>query len=128
MSRERRSYPRFTVGFPVKVSLPDAEDLHGFPAEASNLSRTSIQINCDAELLAALLKQAQLPYSCDLDFDLPWHDHHFKITAQVVTHRRVSQFQYVLVLLLKHDDETQEELLEKLLNREQASSSHQTEV
>lgn len=120
MSKERRSFPRFPVDIPVEVRVPaNSNTAQMFPALASNLSRTSIQISCQAELVSALLRQQQLPFTCELAFVLPWHKHAFKLSAQVVTHRRVSQHQYVLVLLLKHDDERQETLLDDLLNQQQ---------
>jgi hypothetical protein len=97
------------------VLLPEvcASPVH--PVSISNLSRTSIQIECDADLVAALLRQQKLPYICTLAFRLPWHEHDFSITAHVVTQRRLSRQQYVLVLLLRHQDADQETLLNDLL-------------
>jgi hypothetical protein len=118
MANERRSYPRFPVQCPVEVSLPDSKAAAVFPATSSNLSRTSIQIECSAELVAALLRQQKLPYTCRLLFTLPWHKHKFQLDAHVVTHRRLSQFHYVLVLVLRHNDPVQEDLLETQLARQ----------
>lgn len=120
MSRERRAYPRYPVDFPVQVTVPGEAGLSSeFPALAANLSRTSIQFSCHADLVAALLRQQTLPYTCELRFRLPWHKHQFKLQAQVITHRRLSQQQYVLVLLLVHHNESQEELLDQLLGSQQ---------
>ncbi len=44
-------------------------------------------------------------------FKLPHHEHVFRLEAQVLTHRRLSQYQYALVVLFRHDDPQQEELL-----------------
>ena len=119
MARERRSYPRYPVSCPVEVTLPEADSSEDrsavHQAICNNLSRSSIQIECRAEMVAALLRQQKLPYACTLRFTLPWCDHPFHIDAQVVTHRRMSQFQYVLVLLLRHADPAGEEQLEQQL-------------
>jgi hypothetical protein len=101
------------------VTLPDDETGTIYRCECNTLSRTSIQIECSAELIAALLQQTKLPYYCSLQFTLPWYKHTFRIDASVVTHRRLSQQQYVLVLLLRHADLQQESLLENQLNRQQ---------
>jgi len=97
----------------------DGDKPQSFVAEASNLSRTSVQFSCTSELVMSLLRQQQLPYICDLEFSLPVKDKKFNVQAQLVTHRRISQHQYVLVLLLKHTDQAQEEVLDKLLHQQQ---------
>lgn len=119
MSRERRSFPRYPVDIPVLVRVPaHSNDAEVYQAQASNLSRTSIQISCEAELVSALLRQQQLPFACGLEFVLPWHGYGFRLAAQVVTQRRVSRSHYVLVLLLKHHDAKQENLLDSLLGQQ----------
>lgn len=119
MASERRSYPRYPVQCPVEVTLPEdrTETVHA--ANSSNLSRTSIQIECSSDLVAALLRQQKLPYACRLKFKLPWYKHSFRLDAHVVTHRRLSQHQYVLVLVLRHADPEQESLLDNQLTRQQ---------
>ncbi len=120
MSRERRSYPRYPVDFSVTATVAaGTPDALACSVVASNISRTSIQFTCSTELLAALLRQPVLPHTCELAFRLPWHAHEFRLTAQVVTHRRLSQQQYVLVLLFRHEDAAQEELLDQLLGQQQ---------
>ena len=119
MASERRSYPRYPVQCAVAVTLPEDKASTTYNTTASNLSRTSIQIECGADLIAALLRQQKLPYMCHLKFELPWHSHKFAIDASVVTHRRLSQQHYVLVLLLRHNDEVQENLLDKQLAAQQ---------
>jgi hypothetical protein len=120
MGKERRSYPRYPVLCPVEVTVPEGTPGVVYPAESGTLSRTSIQIACGADLVAALLKQQRLPHMCRLQFALPWHKKHtFRLDASVVTHRRLSQQQYVLVLLLRHNDSQQEHLLDSLLLRQQ---------
>ncbi|MEY4640137.1 MAG: hypothetical protein RLZZ227_131 [Pseudomonadota bacterium] len=119
MSAERRSFPRYPVKSPVLVTLPDAATGTVYHCECNTLSRTSIQIECSAELIAALLRQTKLPYYCSLQFTLPWYKHIFRVDASVVTHRRLSRQQYVLVLLLRHADLQQETLLDNQLNRQQ---------
>jgi|GEM_PF-1964779 hypothetical protein len=116
MSRERRRFPRYPVDFPVQVRVPaHSSDAGVFRAQASNLSRISMELGCDAELVSALQRQQQLPYACNLEFLLPSHSHAFMLGAQVITQRRVSRSHYVLVLLLKHQDAQQAALLASLL-------------
>jgi hypothetical protein len=111
MSTERRSYPRFLVHFPLSISLPNDPDARVYSAEAKNLSRTSLAFKCHADLVMALLKQEKLPLTCSLMFKLPHHAHVYRLEAQILTHRRLSQFQYSLVVLFRHNDPAQEELL-----------------
>ena len=115
MSRERRSYPRYPVELETQVTVPVDGELRHFTAQATTLSRTSIEISCRADLLQALLRQPELPHVCELSFQVAGHKHVFRLAAQVVTHRRLSQQDYVLVLLFRHTDEAQEMLLERLL-------------
>lgn len=116
MASERRSFPRYPVQCPVTVTLPEDPTNTVYKANANNLSRTRIQIDCSAELIAALLRQTKLPYMCHLEFVLAGQKKHtFNIDAGVVTHRRLSQQDYVLVLLFRHFDQTQEARLDKVL-------------
>ena len=120
MASERRSFPRYPVQCPVAVTLPEDETNTVYQANANNLSRTSIQIECNASLIAALLRQQKLPYMCHLEFVLPAQKKHtFNLDASVVTHRRLSQQDYVLVLLLRHFDQNQEAQLDKVLAAQQ---------
>jgi hypothetical protein len=120
MASERRSFPRYPVQCPVAVTLPEDDTNTVYKANANSLSRTSIQIECDAALIAALLRQTKLPYMSHLEFMLAGQKKHtFNIDASVVTHRRLSQQEYVLVLLFRHFDQKQEGLLDKLLNAQQ---------
>jgi hypothetical protein len=120
MASERRSFPRYPVRFPVTITLPEDDTNTVYEATANSLSRTSVQIECSAALIAALLRQTKLPYMSHLEFVLPWQKRHtFNIDASVVTHRRLSQQDYVLVLLFRHFDQKQEALLDKLLLAQQ---------
>lgn len=120
MKAERRSCPRYPVNFQIGVTVRSTDSGHqeqSFRAQASNLSRTSIEFKCDHELVSALLKQRELPYTCELEFSLPGNEHVFRLDSQVITHRRTSQFQYVVALMLKHQDAHQENLLDTLLRQ-----------
>lgn len=120
MSRERRAYPRYPVEFPLQVTVvgDDAADaVTTYPARAETLSRTSVEISCNADLVAALLRQRQLPYACGVAFSL---DQDFAFRAQVITHRRRSQHRYVLVLLFVHEDALLEQALERSLQGNQS--------
>ena len=114
MSTERRSSPRYSVDVALQVSVPELQT--PFAAHAHTLSRTSVEITCHTELVAALLQQQQLPQLCNVVFTMGDKAADFDIAAQVLTHRRMSQFQYAVVLLFRHTGEQQECLLDQLLN------------
>jgi hypothetical protein len=124
MSRERRSCPRYAVDIPVTVLVENGPAAEPFAANALTLSRSSIEVRCSDEPLAALLRQQALPHTCTLRFELSWHRHEFNLPAQLVTHRRLSQHQYVLVLLFRHDDKAEELLLDQLLDQLQEQQQH----
>ena len=116
MSNERRAYPRHSILVNVLVTLPDSDDPNSFfTSESSNLSLAGIQLSCNADLITALLRQPNLPFTCTVDFTLPGDEHRFVLNSQYGTHRRLSQHQYVLVVMFTHDDEQQKELLDTLL-------------
>jgi hypothetical protein len=116
MSSERRAYSRHSISLNVLVTLPDAEDPNSFfPTESSNLSLAGIQLSCNADLITALLAQPKLPFTCKVEFTLPGHEHRFVLKSQYGTHRRLSQHQYVLVVMFIHEDEQQKVLLDTLL-------------
>lgn len=112
MSVDRRSHPRYPVEFKVRVQPADIGD--DFPATAMMLSRTSVQLHCESDLVMTLVKNTQPPYVCNLRF-LYGDNQSLLLSAQVLTHRRVSQQHYVLVFLFKGLDELQESALDGLL-------------
>jgi hypothetical protein len=114
MASERRAYPRYPVRCPITLTLPDDASAV-YEVQSNSLSRTSIQLECRQDLITALLRQQGLPYMCHLQFALPGHAHVHDLDASVVTQRRLSRQEYVLVLLLRHGDAGQEELLERQL-------------
>lgn len=125
MRAERRSCPRYHVDFELNVTVRDTNDGEEeqiFRAHALNLSRISIELSCGDGLVSALLRQRELPHTCELEFSLPWDAHVFMLDGQLVTHRRLSQFEYVVVLMLKHQDEQQADLLDTLLSRKAMQS------
>ena len=116
MSGERRAYSRHSISLNVRVTLPDSEEPNSFfPAKSSNISLAGMQLACNADLITALVKQPKLPFTCKVEFTLPGQEHPFVLNSQYGTHRRLSQNQYVLVVIFMHDDEQQEALLDTLL-------------
>jgi hypothetical protein len=100
----------------VLVTLPDSDDPNSFyTAESANISFAAIQLSCNSDLIATLFKQRRLPFTCTAEFTLPDHEHRFALRSQYGTHRRLSQHEYVLVLMFTHEDEHQKQLLETLL-------------
>lgn len=121
MAVERRSCPRYQLNCDVQVQLPVGGN---HKAEATHLSRNSIQIVCNTELVIDLLKQQRLPYLCKLEFTLPWYRRKFCIEAQLITQRRMSQQHYSLALLLRHQDQEQANMLAALLEQNVEAESN----
>ena len=116
MQVERRSSPRHPLKFTVKVQLNALEQPLEFEAESLNISSSNIEISCNNLLIDALLAQESYPHTCELSFKLPDNSHEFTITAQVLTHRRLSQKQFYLVLNLDNEAKESIELLTEYLS------------
>ena len=103
MGIERRLHPRYPIACEVRVTLPDNGG--EFMTKATRLSRSSIQLECETALFTAMLKQQRLPYSCRIEFNLPWHAQGFSFETNLGTHRRTSQQNSVMVLLLRDEEQ-----------------------
>ena len=80
-----------------------------------DISRSSIQISCDSELVEALLASDEYPHIATLDFMIPEDKSTFRVAGHVVTHRRLSQNNYYLVLMfLDFHEGSDEQLVEDL--------------
>ena len=101
MSIERRACPRYALSCPLKVRLPAEE----FTATTLTLSRNSIQLTCKEALVKSLLRQSRLPYTCELELKFPLDSSPRVLQAHLLTQRRLSQQDYVMVLLLRHQDD-----------------------
>lgn len=113
--RERRAFPRYPITFPVKFGLNGAEDNLKYESECADISRSSIQISCDSELVEALLASDEYPHTATLDFMIPEDKSTFLVAGHVVTHRRLSQNNYYLVLMfLDFHEGSDEQLVEDL--------------
>ena len=113
--RERRAFPRYPITFPVKFGLNGAEDNLKYESECVDISRSSIQISCDSELVEALLASDEYPHIATLDFMIPEDKSTFRVAGHVVTHRRLSQNNYYLVLMfLDFHEGSDEQLVEDL--------------
>ena len=113
--RERRAFPRYPITFPVKFGLNGAEDNLKYESECVDISRSSIQISCDSELVEALLASDEYPHTATLDFMISEDKSTLRVAGQVVTHRRLSQNNYYLVLVfLDFHEGSDEQLVEDL--------------
>ena len=112
MSVDRRSHPRYPVD--MKVRVRPLEIGEEFAADATNLSRSSVQVVCESDLVMTLVRNTQPPYICNLAFEIPGQP--LPMKGQILTHRRISQQHYVLVFLFKQLDEQQEAGLGQLLS------------
>jgi hypothetical protein len=92
-----------------------ADSTSEFTVESINLSATGIQLSCNGDLIAALLRQTKLPFSCTVAFSVPDQEHRFVVDSSYLSYRRKSQREFVVVVIFQHDDEQQKTLLEKLL-------------
>lgn len=72
-----------------------------------------IELACNDDLIQAILAQNTYPHECKIKFKIPGHPKLFEVSSQVVTHRRLSQQNYQLVLLFTNMSKTTHE---KLLN------------
>ena len=113
--KERRAFPRYPITFPVTVGLTTRDGDLQFQTECVNISRSSIEVSCDHRLVEALLNQDEYPHTAVLGFSMPGDRAQFRIQSQVVTHRRLSQNQYYLVLVFNDfhegsDDQLGEDL------------------
>lgn len=116
MPIDRRSYPRYPLEFPVDVELDAQNQQLEFKAESVNISKASIEINCDNHLIDKLRAQNKYPQTCKLIFKLPGQKDIFKVESQVVTHRRISQNSYYLALVFPALKEEKRDLLEETLS------------
>ena len=97
--KERRAFPRYPITFPVSVSFTGPDGKIRFETECVNISRSSIEVSCDSTLIEALLAQEEYPHTAQLDFSMPGDREALSIGGQVVTHRRLAQSHYYLVLV-----------------------------
>jgi hypothetical protein len=112
--KERRAFPRYPITFPVKVGIDGPEKKHTFNAQCVEISRSSIQISCDSAMVEALLAQDNYPHMADLDFSIP-NGSIFSVFSQVVTHRRLAQNQYYLVMVFNEFHKGSDEQLAEYL-------------
>lgn len=110
---ERRVLPRCPLSTNVDVEINSrGENLH-FTTASINISLRGIELACDDNLIQAILAQDIYPHACKIKFRIPGHDKDFEIKTQVVTHRRLSQHNYQLVLVFNSISKS---VHEKLLN------------
>lgn len=111
MQTERRLHPRYLINFPVTVKLNSSGNIQTFDVESVNISKNSMEISSDGELVEALLAQEEYPPEGELSFQIPDQNHLFEVSSQLATHRRLSQHLYYLVFTFTELDEESSELL-----------------
>lgn len=109
--KERRAFPRYPITFPVTISLKTATGDQQYAAECVDISRSSIQISCENRIIEVLLAQDDYPHTAGLKFCMPGDRSTFNIHAQVVTHRRLAQNHYYLVMVFTDFHEGSDEQL-----------------
>jgi hypothetical protein len=113
--KERRAFPRYPITFPIIIGINTAEGKLQFNTECVDVSRSSIQISCESQVIEVLLAQDEYPHTAQMDFRMPGDKSNFSILGQVVTHRRLAQNHYYLVLVFSEFlDGSDEQLAEDL--------------
>lgn len=112
-SVERRVLPRCPIDTGVDVAINSQGAEMQFLTNSTNISLRGIELSCDDALIQAILAQKTYPHVCKISFKLPGYAKDFEIQTQVVTHRRLSQHNYQLILLFTSLSKALEE---KLLN------------
>ncbi len=103
MQKDRRLFPRHNLIFSVEVQLDHQQDQPQdnqlFSTESSNISQKALEVSCDELIINAMLAKKNYPHTCRLRFQLPEDQYFFDIAAQVASHRRLSQHQFLLAFL-----------------------------
>lgn len=99
---ERRVLPRCPLDTDVEVLIDSKGAEMLFNTKSINISLRGIELACDDGLIQAILAQKMYPHICKLSFKLPALTKAFEIKTQVVTHRRLSQHNYQLILLFNN--------------------------
>lgn len=112
---ERRIVPRCEINTEVKVLINSQNRDQEFSARSLNISLQALAVSCHDALIHAILAQNIYPHECEVELCLPGESSPFRLQTQVVTHRRLSQLRYQLVLRFGTMNESmQEKLLNKL--------------
>lgn len=99
MLAERRLHSRYPMTFPLRVGVEGEAGVEVFECEAVNLSRSTIEIQGDGNIVAAFIAQPDYPHFGELRFTLPGAREELVVSSQLLTHRRLSQHRYQLVFL-----------------------------
>lgn len=110
---ERRVLPRCPLTTTVEVEINSQGENRLFKTESLNISLRGIELACDDALIEAILAQNVYPHACKITFKMPGQSKAFELKTQVVTHRRLSQHNYQLVLVF---NEISKRVHEKLLD------------
>ncbi len=112
---ERRVLPRCPIDTEVNVTINSQGAEMQFLTKSANISLRGIELSCDDGLIQAILAQKTYPHICNISFKLPGYVKAFEVKTQVVTHRRLSQQHYQLILLFVNlSKRAQEKLLNEL--------------
>lgn len=112
---ERRALPRCPLDTEVEISIQSQGNERSFQTRSINLSLRVLELSCGDELIQAILAQDMYPHECEIRLTLPDQDKAIKMKTQVVTHRRLSQREYQLVLRFVNPSKTiQEKLVTQL--------------
>ncbi len=112
---ERRILPRCDIDTEVQVLIHSQNRDQVFSGRSINISMQALALSCDDALIQAILAQNTYPHECEVVFCLAGESEPFRIKTQVVTHRRLSQVQYQLVLRFGSlNKSVQEKLLDEL--------------
>ncbi|MAM71050.1 MAG: hypothetical protein CMP91_07920 [Gammaproteobacteria bacterium] len=112
---ERRILPRCELDTQVEVSLESRGEIREYSVKSINISMRAIELSCGDALIQAILAQSTYPHECEVSFSIPGQSKEYNFTTHVVTHRRLSQNEYQLVLrFCEMKKSVQEKLLDGL--------------
>ncbi len=83
----------------VEVFINSQDTDKQFKTKSINIFLRGIELACGDGLIQAILAQKAYPHICKISFKLPGNTKYFEVKTQVVTHRRLSQQNYQLILL-----------------------------
>lgn len=94
---EKRIQPRYEVDFPVSMQVGAAPNPQLLAGSALTVSKTSLEVECDAEAVRILREHRDSDSACEVTFPLPGRETDCLLSCELLGYRRVSQHRYQVV-------------------------------
>lgn len=95
---EKRTQPRYEVDFPVSMQINSVPEFQLLSGAALTVSKTRLEVACDAETVRILREHRKHDYACEVVFPLPGKETDCQLSCEFFGFRRVSQYRYQVVL------------------------------